>query len=153
LVDLDQLQIQAQVNESDIAGVRPGNAVTFTVSALSGTTFSGHVVSVEPLGGQSQNVVTYTVICSVDRSDTPLLPGMTASVTLVTDSRTDVTLVPATALQYAQSQGSPAGNVLVMANGVPSPRQIQTGLSDGRMTEVIAGLHLGEIVVTGETGR
>ena len=153
LVDLDQLQVQAQVNESDMAGIRPGNPITFTVSAFPGSTFSGHVESVQPLGSQSQNVVTYTVVCSVDPTDTPLLPGMTASVTLVADSRSDVVVVVASAIQFAQSQGAPPGTVLVMANGTPVARQVQTGLSDGRLTEVVAGLQPGEVVVTGQSGR
>jgi HlyD family secretion protein len=132
-----------------MAGIRPGNAITFTVSAYPGATFSGHVTSINPLGNSSQNVVTYTVFCQVDPSSTPLLPGMTASVTLVSDSRTDVVLVPAGALQFGQSQGFPLGTVMVMANGTPGPRTIQTGLSDGRMTEVLSGLQPGEVVITG----
>jgi len=153
IVDLDQLQVQAQVNESDMAGIKVGNAIAFTLSAYPGNTFSGRVVSIQPVGNQSQNVVTYTVVCSIDHTDTSLLPGMTASVTLVADSRSDVVLVPASALQFAQSQGNPPGSVVVMANGIPAQRPVQTGLSDGRLTEVLSGVQPGEIVVTGESGR
>jgi HlyD family secretion protein len=149
---LDQLQVQAQVNESDMAGILPRNPITFTVSAYPGTTFTGSVLSVQPLPNASQNVVTYTVLCSVDPTAVPLLPGMTASVTLVTQHRSDVVLVPNSALQFAQSQGQPPGTAIVVSNGTPQPRSIQTGLSDGRLTEVIAGLQPGEIVATGTTG-
>src|SRR5262249_9323903 len=152
IADLGHLQVQAQVNESDMAGVKPGSAVTFTVSAYPGTGFTGHVMSVQPLASQSQNVVTYTALCSAAPKDTRLLPGMTASLTVVTDSRRDAVLVPANALQFAQSQGAPPGTVLVMTDGAPTRRPVQTGLSDGRMTEAVSGLQPGEIVITGQTG-
>jgi HlyD family secretion protein len=153
LADLDQLQVQAQVNESDMAGIRSDNAVTFTVSAYPGTTFSGHVLTVQPMGNQSQSVVTYSVVCSVDRTEVPLLPGMTASLTLVADSRSDVALVPLSAVQFAQSQGAPPGTVLVMTNGTLTPRTIKTGLTDGRMAEVVSGVQTSELVATSLTGR
>jgi HlyD family secretion protein len=154
LADLSQLQVQAQVNESDMAGVRPGIPITFTVSTYPGNAFSGYVLSVQPIGSQSQNVVTYTATCVVDveKTDVALLPGMTASVTLVSDSRSNVLLVPSGAIQFAQSQGAPPGSVLVLVNGTPVPRPIQPGLTDGRQTEVQSGLDPGDLVVTARSG-
>jgi HlyD family secretion protein len=149
---LDQLQVKAQVNESDMAGIRPVNPITFTVSAYPGTTFTGKVLSVQPVGTQSSNVVTYTVLCSVDQTDIPILPGMIASVTLVTQSRSDVVLVPTSAIQFAQAQGAPPGSVLVLTGGIPTSRPVTAGLSDGRFTEITSGLQPGEIVVSGSTG-
>jgi multidrug efflux pump subunit AcrA (membrane-fusion protein) len=96
--------------------------------------------------------VTYTVPCSVDQTEIPLLPSMIASVTLVTQSRSDVVLVPTSAIQFAQSQGAPPGTVLVPTNGTPTSRPITTGLSDGRFTEVTAGLQAGELVASGLAG-
>jgi HlyD family secretion protein len=142
------------VNESDMAGVRAGIPISFTVSAFPGKTFTGQVLGVQPVGSQNQNVVTYTVNCSVDPTDAPLLPGMTASVTLVSDSRADVVLVPSSALQFAQSQGAPPSSVLVVGqDGLVTTRAVSTGLTDGRQTEVISGLQPGEVVATGKPGQ
>jgi HlyD family secretion protein len=161
LTDLSALQVTAQVNEADMAHVAPGQPVQFTLNAFSGQTFSGKVAEVQPLGTSSNNVVSYNVTCSIDPTTTKLLPGMTTNVTIVTQHASNAVLVPAAALSYAQAAASNSmaapvatpGNdnatLLVLRNGTPLRRPVQTGLSDGNRTEIIAGLQPGEQVVTG----
>jgi HlyD family secretion protein len=184
LTDLSRLQIRAQVNEADVSRVRAGQQVRFTVDAFTGQTFEGKVQTVQPLGATLQNVVWYTVLIdtapAADATLTPtpvstvtpeprdsearLLPGMTASVTILTTDLRDVVLIPNAAISYSQSSGqsqsepsaSPiasaaqgAATVIVVSDGVGSPRSIQTGASDDHNTQVLSGLEPGEHVAVG----
>jgi RND family efflux transporter MFP subunit len=104
LVDLDDLQVTAQVNEADIGKVKAGDAVAFNVSAFPDKTFAGKVLQIQPVGAVVQNVVNYNVTSSIQRAsgDTPLYPGMTATVNIVSAERSDAVLVPDAALSFAQ---------------------------------------------------
>jgi HlyD family secretion protein len=168
LSDLRALQVQAQVNEGDIGGVRPGNHVDFTVSAYPGAAFTGTVRSITPLGNSTSDIVTYTALVDIDPAPNPLLPTMTANTTITTASREGVLTLPAAAIQLAQDQrtrvakrsgpapdpnagGNPA-NVLLLDRGEPVLQPIRVGLSDGTTTEVIAGLDEGQNVITSVSG-
>ena len=106
IVDMSALQVQANVNESDIGGVALGQTVQFTVSAYGNKTFDGTVSAISPLGQTVSNVVTYPVIVNVDMNSLQganVLPGMTASVTITTATRSGVLLIPVNAVNFAQS--------------------------------------------------
>lgn len=106
IVDSSSLQIQANVNESDIGGVKVGQAVQFTVSAYGTRTFNGSVSAISPLGQNVSNVVTYPVLVNVDMKSLQganVLPGMTANVSITTATRSNVLLIPVDAVTFAQS--------------------------------------------------
>lgn len=106
IVDTSSLQIQANVSESDITGVGLGETVQFTVSAYNNRVFSGTVSAISPLGQSVANVVTYPVIATVDMKGlqgASLLPGMTANVTIIEATRSQVLLVPVDTVNFAQS--------------------------------------------------
>jgi multidrug efflux pump subunit AcrA (membrane-fusion protein) len=106
LVDLSQLHVEADVNEVDIGSVKPGQQVTFTVSAYSTRVFRGTVATISPAGTSSSNVVTYPVTVNVNSSSlngAQLLPSMTANVTITTASVQNALLVPASAVTFARS--------------------------------------------------
>jgi HlyD family secretion protein len=167
VLDLDHLTVVAQVNEADMAGVDVGNPVAFTINAFPGQAFAGKVTAVQPQGQSTQNVVTYSVTTAIDATPAKLLPGMTANVAIATNRRQNVPVVPTSALSVAQSPGaSPPGStpvtgggnpvqsngsgmVLVFANGNATPRPVQVGLSDGHLVEIVAGVDVGDVVVTG----
>jgi len=105
--DLRRIEIWANVDEGDVGRVQPGQDVTFTVTAFPATTFRGEVTQVR-LGPQMiQNVVTYTVVIAADNPDQRLLPGMTATVRIVSDRHDNVLRVPNAALRY-RPPGAPA---------------------------------------------
>ncbi|MBL3538137.1 efflux RND transporter periplasmic adaptor subunit [Aminivibrio sp.] len=99
--DLSDMQIETSVDEADIARVKEGQEVEFTVDAYGGTTFTGKVRQVRISPATSDNVVTYPVIISVANPDLKLKPGMTANVSIVTDRRKDVLKVPMAALRFS----------------------------------------------------
>jgi HlyD family secretion protein len=98
--DLSQMQILAQVGESDIAQIKEGQPVSFTVQALTGQTFKGTVKQVRLQSSTTDNVVNYTVVVSVPNTEGKLLPGMTARVQFLTKQADNVLKVSNSALRY-----------------------------------------------------
>jgi HlyD family secretion protein len=78
--DLKKLEIWASVAESNIARVKVGQPVQFTVDAVPGKTFDGRVRQIRLNAQMTQNFVAYTVVISLDNADEKLLPYMTANV-------------------------------------------------------------------------
>jgi HlyD family secretion protein len=104
--DLSRMQILASVDESDIGKIQAGQPVTFTVQSFPDRQFSGSVEQVRLNSTTLNNVVSYTAVVSVSNEDGKLLPGMTASVKLVTASADDVLTVPSTALRFTPPEGA-----------------------------------------------
>lgn len=106
--DLSRMQVLASVDEADVGRVREGSDVTFRVDAFPERTFRGRVEQVRLQPTVVQNVVTYNAIISVDNPG-QLMPGMTATVSVVSDKRDDVVRVPAAALRFRPEGFAPAG--------------------------------------------
>ena len=130
IVDLSSLQIQASINEVDIGGIAVGDSVQFSVSAYPDQTFTGKVVAISPLGQTVSNVVSYPVYINVDPTGNfNLLPGMTASATIVTDERPGVLMVPASAVTFARAAISANSS---SRNGTIDQSQADTALATAR---------------------
>ena len=84
--DLTKMQVDTNVDESDVGNVAKGQKATFLVDSYPGTTFQGVVADVRKAPIITQNVVTYDVVITVDNSDLKLFPGMTANVTILAQS-------------------------------------------------------------------
>lgn len=98
--DLRNMQVETTVDEADIGRVRDGQEVTFTVNAYPNDRFRGKVSQVRLAPTNISNVITYTVVIAADNPDLKLLPGMTATVTIITDKRDDVLKVANAALRW-----------------------------------------------------
>jgi HlyD family secretion protein len=98
--DLSSMQIKAQVDELDIASIKVGQEVRFTVEANPGETFSGSVKEIRLVPETSSNVVYYYVIILASNKSGKLLPGMTASVSFIKQKAQDVVVVPNAALRF-----------------------------------------------------
>src|SRR5256712_224435 len=169
--DLTKMQVETSVDEADIGRVKLEDRATFTVDAFSGQTFSGIVTQIRKAAQIVQNVVTYTVVISVDNPGGRLLPGMTANVKLVYAEKPSVLKVPNAALRFrpagadagpvgstrgeggapAFGGGGNAGRVWILdTDGKPKAVALTLGLSDGTATEVLRGdLKEGQEVITG----
>jgi HlyD family secretion protein len=97
--NLDDMQVEVPIDEADIGRVQPGQKASFTVDAFPGRTYEGQVRQVRKSATNTQNVITYTVVVSFSQQGGQLLPGMTANVRVVTDTRDDVLKVPNAALR------------------------------------------------------
>ena len=98
--DLTKMQVLANLDESDVGRIRPGQRVTFRVDAYPADDFVGSVTQVrlEPI--VEQNVVTYATVIDVPNPDLKLKPGMTANVNVEVASRTNAIRVPNAALRF-----------------------------------------------------
>jgi len=138
--DLTEMQVNASVDEADVGQIEPGQRVTFTVNAFPGRTFEGRVEQVRLAAQNTQNVVSYIVVVATRNDDRRLLPGMTATVTIVTAEKADAIKVPNAALRW-RPPGAPSA---------PQPTAASTGEAGGggragaldafakRVTETIA---------------
>ncbi len=149
--DLTRMQVKASIDEADIGRVRAGQAVTFRVDAYPEELFEGSVEQVRLQPITDQNVVTYDTLIAVDNPGQKLMPGMTATVSVVIQERKGVLRVPAAALRYRPEAFSERGRFVFVsaAGGAPQPARLKTGLSDGQFTEVLEGVSEGARVVTG----
>jgi HlyD family secretion protein len=141
--DLRNMQILASVGEGDIAQIKEGQKVKFSVQALSGQTFEGDVNQVRLQSATSENVVNYTVVVSVANPEKKLLPGMTARVEFLTNSAENVLKVANAALRFKPAAGTPAsapageaasrrrGNGAGTAQGQPAGRRRSGGGGGG----------------------
>ncbi len=101
--DLTKMQVEADVDEADIGQVKVGQRVTFTVDAYMDDIFDGTVNQIRMQPTTTSNVVTYTVIIGAPNPDLKLFPGMTASVTIVTEEETGLA-VPAEAFNFTPDE-------------------------------------------------
>jgi HlyD family secretion protein len=106
--NLEEMEIWATVDEADIGRIRPGQEVPFTVASYPGETLSGRVKEIRLAAQTVSNVVTYTVVVTVPNLGGRLLPGMTATLRVITERRADVLRVPNAALRW-RPRGSGGG--------------------------------------------
>jgi HlyD family secretion protein len=98
--DLTKMQVIANLDESDVGRIRPGQPVTFRVDAYPAENFSGSVSQVRLEPKVQQNVVTYATVIDVPNRDLKLKPGMTANVNIEIARSNGVLRVPNSALRF-----------------------------------------------------
>ncbi len=157
--DLTLMQVDTNISESDIGGIKNGEAVTFTVDAFPEHAFKGTVSQVRQSPQTVQNVVTFDAVVTVDNKDLQLKPGMTASLNIVIDQQSNVLRVPNQALRFdPKGSGSElpaddkASHVWVVRDGGLIRLRVTPGINDEFYTAVTASeLKPGDRVVVAQT--
>ncbi len=98
--DLSRMQVNAAIDEADIGRVKAGQDVTFRVDAYPDRQFRGKVEQVRLQPTVAQNVVTYNTIIAVENDEQMLMPGMTATVSVIVERASDAVRVPSAALRF-----------------------------------------------------
>ena len=146
MVELDPVEIQVGVPETDIRLVHPGQQVVVTASALPGMTFSGKVrlmnVSAEP------QTRTYMVRISLPNPKRTLLVGMIAEARILGDEKRDVLTLPGQSL-VRDAQGAPQVFVYFAAEKKVYARRVKTGGITGQDVQIIEGIKQDDLVVIG----
>jgi len=147
VANLERLQVDAFVDETDIGKVTLGQPAQVTVDAYPDRTFSGRISKIASGSTMQQNVVTYDVTIALDNPGHLLKPDMTATVNITVAHKRDVLTVSVDAVKPTL-QG-PTVVVMTEKNGQPQFRtvDVRTGISDGDHTEIIEGLRKGDTVV------
>ena len=146
IIDLNRLQVDAYVDETDIGKVQVGQEATFSVDAFPDKEFSGKVTAVYPKALIQQNVVTYDVIIAIVNRDGLLRPDMTTNTTITVAKREKVLAIPNQAVRREDGDRV----VFVQEGDRLVRRPVKTGWKDKTYTEVLSGLKEGERVVAGE---
>jgi len=119
--NLTDMQVDASIDESEIGRIRIGQKASFTVDAFPGRNYEGSVKQIRKAAQNVSNVVTYTVVISAANPSRELLPGMTANVRIVTDTRSEALKVVNAALRFrpagATNDKPAAGQPDVPVNG------------------------------------
>jgi HlyD family secretion protein len=154
--DLSKMQIEADVDESDIGLIRQDQEVRFTVQTFPEKQFGGRVSQIRLNPVVVSNVVTYTVVVAAPNDQGVLLPGMTATVDFVLDRVEDVLLAPAPALNFKPEGGNGSdavtGSALFVPDDSGQPRRVGVtpGVSNGTLTEIKGqGVEEGMVVLVG----
>lgn len=101
---LDEMQIEAYIDEADIGKVKEGLEVKFTVDAYTQKRFTGTISQVRLNASSSENVVTYPVIISIQNPEGILLPGMTANLEIIISEHPNIIAIQERALQFKPTQ-------------------------------------------------
>lgn len=155
--DLQDLELNVDIAEADVATVKLGNTASFTVEAAPDQPFAGVIRQVRSGPSVADGVVSYKAVISVPNDKGMLRPGMTATADIAVADALDVLSVPNTALRYVPAGVSGAADagphVYLLTDGKPRQVAVTTGLSDGQRTEITSGLAVGDVVITGSKVR
>jgi len=158
--NLDSMEINARINESDIAGIKDGQDATFTVDAFPGRVFAAKVKQIRMAPQIISNVVTYTVVLKTANPDGILLTGMTVMANIVTQRTPATMTVPMAALRYrprtvvASNEPQPpssSDSIWVLRDGKPILLSVVKGEEDGKKAVVFSDqLRPTDSVIVGE---
>jgi HlyD family secretion protein len=167
--DIKTLMVECDIDETDVGNVKTGQQLRFQVTAFPDDTFRGKIIQVRIGPDTGQNVITYKALVEAENPEGKLLPGMTATVTVIIAEARNVLRVSNAALNFEPSLSKakrtktaatlakkplfskPAPDVyLRKGDGSLVRVSIQAGLSDNAFTEVISGdINEGDVIITG----
>ena len=157
--NLTDMRVIADIDEADIGGVKEGQRVAFTVDAFPDDQFNGEVTQVRQQATTESNVVTYEVVISAPNDDLKLKPGLTANVTIFTLEKNNVLTVQAKALRFVPNEAllteqqtiedvDAPQKVWTLDDNVFRAHAVQTGTTNGLLTEIVGGIAEGTEVLT-----
>ena len=143
--DLSKLVIDVQVVEIDITHVQVGQPATITFDAIPNKTYNGKVIKTDLAGTVAQNSVNFTSTVQLTDADASVRPGMSASVTIVTNKVENALLVPSTSI-FTDTKGQPY--VYMVQNGATTTVPVTLGATSDSTTQVTGNtLKAGDTIV------
>jgi HlyD family secretion protein len=163
LGSLSEVDVRFEVGEYDVVYIRPGQLAVVEIDAFGTGTLPGIVIdsgrdAIVKNAGTENEVTTFPVWVSLANAPARTLSGMSAQVTISTETRADVIAVPIQAVTVRPSEQAAAAAttrhkldkvVFVVAGGVVKKRIVEVGLSSETHIEIVKGLAAGEVVVEG----
>jgi HlyD family secretion protein len=150
LMDLDSLEVVLTVDEVDLGSVEIGQEAFVTLETYRDTEIPATVVSIDPMSSADSGsaIATFDVHLKLGETDKALRVGMTANAELITARASGVLLVPNDAITADREAGTYSVNLY---NGTSvEPREVEIGLRNGDMTEIVSGVSEGDRLVTGD---
>ena len=169
--NLGLMEVDIEVNESDIVRVKIGNDAEIEVDAYLDETFKGQVSEIGNTalnagvnGFNLDQVTNFSVKVRIStnsyehllsdslKSQSPFRPGMSATVDLLTRSVKKVVSIPIQCVSTRKSENSDDAEVGVFLMGEEDEvvwGKVKTGIQDNFNIEIISGLKEGDVVVSG----
>ncbi|HWR07369.1 efflux RND transporter periplasmic adaptor subunit [Sporomusa sp.] len=147
VADMSTMQIEANVDQTDIGKISLAQQVVFTVDAYPGKEFTGTVTTISRKPVVSQNVTYYPVTINVNNAENLLNPGMVARVSVTISQSQGVLTLPLSAIRTDKT-----GKYVVVigANGQTGNVPITTGNTGDDRVEITSGLNEGDKVVVSQ---
>lgn len=172
LADLSVMEVEIEVDETDVVGVRLGQEARVRVDAYPEMTFKGQVTEVGSSALQknlaasasTQEAKDFKVVVTLSDPPAKLKPGLSASADVVTAEKKGVLAVPIASLVLRQKPADPkakpeeaaaAANdkdeegLYVRENGRAKFRPVVKGIAGGMVIEIASGLEEGQEIVSG----
>jgi multidrug efflux pump subunit AcrA (membrane-fusion protein) len=140
---LGQLEIVAGFAEADATQIAVGQPVTITFPALPDTEVAGRLAAVSLTSTVVSDVVTYDETIDLVNPPATVKEGMTANVSVVDQTATNVLYVPSAAITTTGT----VSTVEVLQKGKTTSTRVTTGLVGNSDTQILSGLKVGEVLV------
>lgn len=137
--------LPVEVDELDIPDIQPGQTATVSVDAIKGETFNGIITDVSDAGVITGGAAKFTVEVTVPYSD-GMRAGMTATATIITDTSSNIIVVPAEAIQEYGNEEFVYTACNAKTGELSGKQTVTSGLSDGQNTEITSGLSEGTTI-------
>ncbi len=147
LGDMSELFVEGRVDESDIGRVFVGQQARVKVDAFRERTFAGRVIRISPLGEKIDNVIGFEVIVRIQDPEKILRPQMSANAEIIIEEKKRVLAIPESAVIYDKQRAAFAELYDPSAKGLRRRVPIKIGISNGTLTELVAGLKEGDRVI------
>jgi RND family efflux transporter MFP subunit len=140
LVNIDKIQVQARVLESEIGKMQEGREVDLKFSAYPGKVFKGKVKAISPIVNEDR---TCRVTIEVANPEEEIKPGMHTDVEIAAEIYKDRLLIPQDAVLVRTGRKL----AFVVEEGIAKWRYIDVGLENEYYAEVLDGVKDGEVVI------
>jgi macrolide-specific efflux system membrane fusion protein len=151
IIDLNKLEVNAYVDETDVGKINVGQETLFTVDTFADKDFKGRVTAIYPRAVLQENVVNYITLISIENSEGKLKPDMTANVTITLKKKKGVLAIPGAAVVR---EGGKKYVMIQAKDGKTTHREVKTGWKEGAYLEVTSGLKEGDMVlISGGNGK
>ncbi|MDD2202156.1 MAG: efflux RND transporter periplasmic adaptor subunit [Firmicutes bacterium] len=143
VIDTSSHIAEIEIDEIDLARVKPGMEATISFDAIPGVKLPGKVDYIAAMAVPRGGMVTIPVKVAIEGSHELLKPGLTASVKILSHTLTNVVNIPIRA--WIDHEGEPS--VVRIEDDIPEFVPLELGLSDGERTHVLSGLEPGDVIV------
>jgi HlyD family secretion protein len=145
LADLSQFHVTVNIDQAEIGRIQVGQPAIITIDAFRDQPLAGRVAFIAPAATtQSGGVVSYRVRIDIDPTDLPLRTGLTTNVAITTEARDAALVVPNRAIELDRESGK--AYVVKLVDGQPTRVEIETGIRNETLSEVVRGLAEGDRV-------
>lgn len=148
VADFSRMEISVEINENDIIKVERGDTASIEIDAFKGQKFSGIVTQVansaKSTGYLSEQITSFEVNILLSDDTSRLRPGMSATIAITTEKKDNIITIP---LKCINSNGC----IFVVRDegSTVEERRVVTGIQDINNIEIIDGLSMEEMVVSG----